>query len=65
MPYRRFFFFNATGGIVWGAAVVLLGYAAGASYKSIEGYLGQGSAALVAAVVALAVTIWAVRRHGR
>jgi membrane protein DedA with SNARE-associated domain len=63
MPYRRFLFFNAAGGIVWGAVVVLLGYAAGASYKSIEGYLGQGSAAIVAAVVALAVTIWAVRRH--
>jgi membrane-associated protein len=63
MPYRRFLFFNAAGGIVWGAVVVLLGYAAGASYKSIEGYLGQGSAAVVAAVVALAVTIWAVRRH--
>jgi membrane protein DedA with SNARE-associated domain len=63
MPYRRFFFFNAAGGIVWGAVVVALGYAAGASYKSIEGYLGQGSAALVAAVLALGVTIWAVRRH--
>lgn len=63
MPYRRFLFFNATGGIVWGAVVVALGYAAGASYKSIEGYLGQGSAALVAAVVVLAVTVWAVRRH--
>jgi membrane protein DedA with SNARE-associated domain len=63
MPYRRFLFFNAAGGIVWGAVVVLLGYAAGASYKSIEGYLGQSSAALVVAVVALAGTIWAVRRH--
>jgi membrane-associated protein len=63
MPYRRFLVFNAAGGIVWGAAVVALGYAAGASYKSIEGYLGQGSAALVAAVVVLALVIWAVRRH--
>jgi membrane-associated protein len=63
MPYRRFLFFNAAGGVVWGAVVVLLGYAAGASYKSIEGYLGQGSAGILVAVVALAVTIWAVRRH--
>jgi len=63
MPYRRFLFFNAVGGIVWGAVVVALGYAAGASYKSIEGYLGQGSAALVAAVVVLALGIWAIRRH--
>ena len=63
MPYRKFLFFNAAGGIVWGAVVVALGYAAGASYKSIEGYLGQGSAVLVAAVVVLALTVWAVRRH--
>ena len=63
MPYRRFLFFNASGGIVWGTAVVALGYAAGASYKRIEGYLGQGSAVLVAAVVVLALTVWAVRRH--
>jgi len=63
MPYRRFLVFNAVGGIVWGAVVVALGYAAGASYKSIEGYLGQGSAALVAAVVVLALAIWAIRRH--
>jgi membrane protein DedA with SNARE-associated domain len=63
MPYRRFLVFNALGGIVWGAVVVALGYAAGASYKSIEGYLGQGSAALVAAVVVLAAAVWAFRRH--
>jgi membrane protein DedA with SNARE-associated domain len=63
MPYRRFLVFNALGGIIWGAVVVALGYAAGASYKSIEGYLGQGSAALVAAVVVLALAVWAVRRH--
>lgn len=63
MPYRRFLVFNALGGIVWGAVVVALGYAAGASYKSIEGYLGQGSAALVAVVVVLALAIWAIRRH--
>ncbi|MDQ1662039.1 MAG: rane-associated protein, partial [Blastococcus sp.] len=63
MPYRRFLVFNALGGIIWGAVVVALGYAAGASYKSIEGYLGQGSAALVAAVVVFALAVWAVRRH--
>lgn len=32
MPYARFLVFNAAGGITWGAAVVLVGYAAGASY---------------------------------
>jgi membrane protein DedA with SNARE-associated domain len=65
MPYRKFLLFNAAGGIVWGAVVVALGYAAGASYKSIEGYLGQGSAVLVAVVVVLGVSVWAIRRHRR
>ena len=32
MPYRRFLFFNALGGIVWGTGCVLLGYVAGDSY---------------------------------
>jgi membrane protein DedA with SNARE-associated domain len=63
MPYPRFLLFNAAGGIVWGVVVVLLGYAAGASYKRIEGYLGQGSALLVAAVVVLGLAVWAIRRH--
>ena len=37
MSYRRFFVFNATGGLLWGVAVVLAGYLAGASYARVEG----------------------------
>ena len=63
MPYGRFLVFNAAGGIVWGAVVVVAGYAAGASYATIEKYLGQGSALVVAGVVVLGFVVWQVRRR--
>jgi membrane-associated protein len=63
MPYLRFLAWNAAGGIAWGTTVVLLGYAAGASYGTIEKYLGPGAALAVLAVVLVAVVVWRVRRH--
>jgi len=68
MPYRRFFVFNAAGGLVWGATVVLLGYAVGASYTRVEKALGRDTAFVVLALVVLAVVVWHLRRrreHGR
>ena len=44
MRYRRFLAFNAAGGIVWGAGVVLLGYLAGTSYAAVERTVGRGVA---------------------
>ena len=35
MPYRKFLAWNAAGGLVWGVAVVMLGYLAGALLTSI------------------------------
>ena len=43
MRYRRFLAFNAAGGIVWGAGVVLLGYLAGTSYAAVERTVGPRS----------------------
>ena len=63
MPYRRFLAFNAAGGVVWGAGFVLVGYLAGNSYKTLEQYVGRGSAVAVAAVVLVAVVVWRIRRH--
>lgn len=63
MPYLRFLVFNAAGGIVWGAVVVLLGYAAGASYATVQKTIGPGSAVIVLAVVVLALLGWRVRRR--
>ena len=68
MPYRRFLVFNAAGGLVWGATVVLLGYAVGASYGRVEKALGRDTAFVVLALVVLAVVVWHIRRrreHGR
>lgn len=41
MPYRRFLLFNATGGLVWGTATVLLGYFAGNAYLSLAKSIGH------------------------
>jgi membrane protein DedA with SNARE-associated domain len=63
MSYPRFLAFNAAGGIAWGATVVLLGYAAGASYARVEKTFGRDAALVVMAVVVVAVIVWRVRRH--
>jgi len=63
MPYRKFLFFNALGGIVWGIGFVSLGYAAGDSYHRVEKVAGRSVAVLVAVVVVLGLLIWRVRRH--
>ena len=58
MPYGRFLTYNATGALVWGAGVTLLGYFAGASYQRIAAYLGRGSAVLLALVALIALFWW-------
>jgi membrane protein DedA with SNARE-associated domain len=63
MRYRKFLAYNAAGGIAWGAAVVLLGYAAGASYRQVEKSFGRDAAFAVLAVVVVAVVVWRVRKH--
>ena len=63
MHYPKFLAYNALGGVTWGVTVVLLGYVAGASYKTIESRFGTGSAIAVAAVVDIALVAWRVRRH--
>jgi membrane protein DedA with SNARE-associated domain len=63
MPYRKFLAYNAAGGVVWGIVVVLLGYAAGASYKTIQSKFGVGAAIALAVIVVVALVVWQVRRH--
>lgn len=63
MPYRRFLLFNAAGGLSWGVAVVMAGYLAGASYKTIETWLGRSTGTAVAVIVIGAVIIWRLRRR--
>ena len=63
MHYPTFLRYNALGGIVWGVAVTLGGYFAGASYEKVAARLGQTSAVLgVLLVLGIA---WAWHRHRR
>lgn len=63
MPYAKFLAFNAAGGIAWGATVVLLGYAAGASYATVEKTFGRDAAFVVLGLLILIAIIWRVRKH--
>jgi len=65
MPYPRFLFFNAAGGLVWGVGVTLLGYFTGSSYAVVERALGRGSAILIAVVVLAGVLLWFRRRSAK
>lgn len=62
MPYGRFLAWNATGGIIWGATFVLLGYLAGNSYATVEKVAGRWIAGVLAVVVVAALVVWRVRR---
>jgi membrane-associated protein len=62
MHYRTFRAFNAAGGVIWGAGVVLLGYFAGESYTRVEGLLGKGTAVAVVVLVVGALIAWRIHK---
>lgn len=63
MPYRRFALWNFTGGIVWGALFVTLGFVAGNSYEELAHTVGRGAAVVVAAVALVILAVWQIRKH--
>jgi membrane protein DedA with SNARE-associated domain len=63
MKYLKFLGYNAAGGLIWGAAVVLLGYAAGASYAKVESTFGHVTAYAFVGIVLVALVVWQVRKH--
>jgi membrane protein DedA with SNARE-associated domain len=65
LRYRTFLAFNAAGGLVWGVAVVLIGYLAGASYSRVEELFGRAAAITVAVIVLAALVVWRIRRRRR
>jgi membrane protein DedA with SNARE-associated domain len=65
MPYPRFLFYNVLGGLAWGVTFCLVGYLAGNSYQQVERVIGRTGAIVTAAVVVVAVLVWARRRHAR
>jgi membrane-associated protein len=65
MEYRRFLAFNASGGVLWGAGCVLLGYFAAHSIKQVTHYLGVTSAVILVLIVLGVLWAWHRRtRHG-
>src|SRR5918996_1676252 len=46
IPYKTFFAFNVAGGVIWASAFILLGVAAGGSYRIVEAWAGRASLVL-------------------
>jgi membrane protein DedA with SNARE-associated domain len=61
MPWKRFLFFNAAGGVVWATTFGLAAYAFGEQVERVKGPLS--AAGLGLAVVAAVAFAWFVRRH--
>jgi membrane-associated protein len=63
MPYPRFLIFNALGGIVWGISYTLGGYYVGQAFEHTASLIGKSAAIAIAAVVVVALAVWAIRKH--
>jgi membrane-associated protein len=63
MPYRRFLFYNALGGVAWGTTFCLVGYLAGNSYEVVASRIGMGGVIVTVAVVVALLVAWRVRRR--
>jgi len=66
MPYRRFLAWNALGGLIWAPGLVLLGFAAGSSYRRVAHYAGQASLLLLVGflvILGIAAAARWVARH--
>ncbi len=63
MKYRTFLTFNVAGGVLWGTAVVLAGYIAGASYTAVEQALGKDAALIALGLAVVGLLIWHLRRR--
>lgn len=63
LPYRTFAVWNAIGGSVWATTFVLVGFAAGASYRQVERSLGRGALVLTAVVVLGLIAVHVVRKR--
>jgi undecaprenyl-diphosphatase len=60
--YRAFLVSNVVGAVVWGTTFVLLGYAAGRSWRRVEALVTRGGLLLLAAIVLVAWVVYSYRR---
>ena len=68
VPYRTFLVWNALAGVVWATVHVMLGYAAGESWRRIHHLIGRFALYLLlgaALLAAIALGIRLLRRHSR
>jgi membrane-associated protein len=63
MPYRTFFSWNASGGVIWGTSCVLLGYAFASALHRVETYLTWAPLAVLSALGVFAIGLQAYRRR--
>jgi membrane-associated protein len=63
MPYRTFLAYNLVGGVLWATGFVLLGYAAGRAYPTVERVAGRAGLVLLGAVAIAAVAALLRRRR--
>jgi membrane protein DedA with SNARE-associated domain len=61
MPWPRFFFYNAAGGLVWSSVFGVGGYVLGSSVHRISGPIGIGL--FISALTAAIAAVVFVRRH--
>jgi membrane protein DedA with SNARE-associated domain len=61
MPWRRFLFFNAAGGVVWAGAYGMAAYAFGEQIERVRGPFAV--AGLIVGGAAAVGFFWFVRRH--
>lgn len=61
MPYRKFLAWNALGGLLWAPGFVLLGFAAGTSYRRAEHYAGRAGLILALLTVTIVLIVGIAR----
>jgi membrane-associated protein len=65
IPYRRFLFWNAIGGVVWGTGYTLLGYISGESSHAVIAYAGEAGWAVLAVATIIILIAWLWHRRSR
>ena len=58
MPFRRFLFFNAAGGILWSVGFTLLGYFVGENWAQVERLLGRTSVVVILIAIVVGGLVW-------